>query len=1739
MLDAEEEEEELARQAMPPPPPPAPRPPPLPAPPARVPPPPVPLFQSQRGGVDEKDEQRRNLRVRIAAIDWSLAKPLPGIDAGASPLDGARLARVPVLRVWGPTPGGQRACVHVHKVRKGREKEREKGPQLALLGLLIDGKNSTSTSPKKQKQVFPYFYVPYALQPPAIPGGARAELLELALEVDRALREKERESGRGGGGGTAGGAAAFAAAAASSSSSSSFAPAAPPPQRRVVAADLVRARSFYGFHSSEELFVKLSFTHPYDVKRAAAAFAEGKVRAAAVVGEVKSRSGDGDGDGDGDSPPSFAVPCFEAHIPYVLQFKADCGLAGMDIAELERGRVRGGWPRAGPRRKWWQQKKEKGREEEQGEGGHEQAEQKHVYLALWTSGSPQAAAWELPWPAGCGRGGRGPPRVSKEGLGNGEDNDKDGDDDDENEASSSPSIIEVDVTADAIANAKAEAARRVPLESMPGLFDDEGEEGGETFSSSSLPPSLPSSSSSPRPPRRRAVASLRPMWRDEATRCPGGRLPPPPKDFEREPMPLRSAAAEELRAELLLLASAGKDDGGGRGDGDLSLAAPSPPLLTQAANDLTPGRRWSDEEEGEERGGSAPAVAAATGVFASLDDDGEDEDAEALLEALAEAADAGPPHPPPPPRDDQALPPSSCSQQAADEAAARDSEEAKEAEREWEDIRASSQALALSSLPEAPSTGAAAAAPDAATPTATAAALPNDAGFEARLYGAVEEMASQPKEQLEQEREPAREEELPKEKQKRTKKKRLSLSAAARSALMEVDGEKEEESEEEEASEEEEKEEKTTSTALATGAALPRRCPHPPSPLPSSSSLPVAFPGPGHTLCPRSPPPSPSAVAADFARRDRPELLPAAKEPFYSDAADAPARPPVYAGVERRLLAGKCGAGLLPWSGDEVHRAARAAERKGQEEILADVRRRHPRPRRRSSNGGREAPPPREFLLYPAAWPPTRAATDAWLAAVDGGGERARGDGIAAVLPTPTPTPPLNLTPAAAAAAAAAAAPSAPIPRAETAHRGSTKRPSRLSQASGAAVAFAAAPAAPLSLPPSSLPQQQAEPLDPEPLFRPASPKYDERGYFHCTPQQQMQQQQQVEELATMSAAAAVAAVATTTTQASLAPPAKRSAAAAKQPVAAAAVSRVTLGIIPPVRTPQSVGGTDQGPSPLGFARDGGRAAAAAAALTANRDSLSLLSVEVVAATSSPHLLPDPRRDAVRAIVLAASQDDGTPPPKSWSYPVRALVVVEGAGRGRDKLNRGTIGLLPASELSTSTVLSFPDEKSLLRGFLKEVTLSDPDVLLGWDPQGGSLGYLSERGAAVGVEVDAALLRVAIVAAPPPNPKPNQSSSAAAAAAARFSFSAASASAAAALAATAAAVAEARSSPAGATGGRLLLSAWRLARQELRISSHSQEACCASVLRVRVPFVPQQQLAAWWDGEKGGGNGNGGIGRCDNRRSSSDDRWRALAAVSRRARLSLALLDSLDVLGRASEMARTYGIDVASVLTRGSQYRVEAMMLRLAHASNYLLLAPARSDVEAQPAMEAVPLVAEPESGFHSCPVAVLDFQSLYPSMVIAYNLCFSTLLGRAGHAGGGDEKRLGVNPRFSLAPGTLTGVLSPEKLIYAPNGVAFAPASARPGVLPRLLKEVLDTRIMVKGAMARCERAEDLSRGEKRALLRSLNARQFGLKLIANVTYGYAAAGFSGRMPCAELADAIVQVREREKKLLKRKVFN
>ena len=64
--------------------------------------------------------------------------------------------------------------------------------------------------------------------------------------------------------------------------------------------------------------------------------------------------------------------------------------------------------------------------------------------------------------------------------------------------------------------------------------------------------------------------------------------------------------------------------------------------------------------------------------------------------------------------------------------------------------------------------------------------------------------------------------------------------------------------------------------------------------------------------------------------------------------------------------------------------------------------------------------------------------------------------------------------------------------------------------------------------------------------------------------------------------------------------------------------------------------------------------------------------------------------------------------------------------------------------------------------------------------------------------------------------------------------------------------------------------------------------------------------------------------------------------------------------------------------------------------------------------MEAIPLVMEPETRQYVDPVIVLDFQSQYPSQIIAYNLCFSTAAGT--------PLRLGAQT-YGLPKGSLTGV--------------------------------------------------------------------------------------------------------------------
>ncbi|XP_017258857.1 DNA polymerase zeta catalytic subunit isoform X2 [Daucus carota subsp. sativus] len=468
---------------------------------------------------------------------------------------------------------------------------------------------------------------------------------------------------------------------------------------------------------------------------------------------------------------------------------------------------------------------------------------------------------------------------------------------------------------------------------------------------------------------------------------------------------------------------------------------------------------------------------------------------------------------------------------------------------------------------------------------------------------------------------------------------------------------------------------------------------------------------------------------------------------------------------------------------------------------------------------------------------------------------------------------------------------------------------------------------------------------------------------------------------------------------------------------------------------------------------------------------LTIFSIEVQA-QSKGDSRPDPRLDAINFIVLVIFEDDGS------LTETHVLLHSDTAPAPRN-----------LDGISGCKMLVFSEEKELFNHFIKFICSYDPDILMGWDIQGGSLGFLAERAAQIGIGLLNKISRTVSQ-----TKELGQDSDVRVKSVITDAL----------LESTVAdsavlddAIIEDEWGRTHASGihvsGRIILNCWRLVRSEVKLNMYTAEAVAEEVLRQKLPFIPCKELTKWF---------SSGPGRA---------RYRCIEYIINKAKLNIEIMTRLDMINRTSELARVFGIDFFSVLSRGSQYRVESMLLRLAHTQNYLAIAPGSQQVASQPAMECLPLVMEPESGFYADPVVVLDFQSLYPSMIIAYNLCFCTCLGKVTPA---KSNTLGVSS-YSPDPNVLMDLK--DEILLTPNGVMYVPSKVRKGVLPRLLEEILSTRIMVKQAMKKLAPSE-------RVRERIFNARQLALKLIANVTYGYTAAGFSGRMPCAELADSIVQ---------------
>ncbi|XP_042433725.1 DNA polymerase delta catalytic subunit-like [Zingiber officinale] len=219
------------------------------------------------------------------------------------------------------------------------------------------------------------------------------------------------------------------------------------------------------------------------------------------------------------------------------------------------------------------------------------------------------------------------------------------------------------------------------------------------------------------------------------------------------------------------------------------------------------------------------------------------------------------------------------------------------------------------------------------------------------------------------------------------------------------------------------------------------------------------------------------------------------------------------------------------------------------------------------------------------------------------------------------------------------------------------------------------------------------------------------------------------------------------------------------------------------------------------------------------------------------------------------------------------------------------------------------------------------------------------------------------------------------------------------------------------------------------------------------------------------------------------------------------LLDKLMYIYNYVEMARVTGVPISFLLSRGQSIKVLSQLLRKAKQRN-LVIPNVKGQGSAQESFEGA-TVLEANTGFYEKPIATLDFASLYPSIMMAYNLCYCTLVKSE------DAHRLNFPA---------------ESVNKTPSGEIFVKPELQKGILPEILEELLTAR---KRAKADLKEAKDPF--EKAVL----DGRQLALKISANSVYGFTGATV-GQLPCLEISSSVTsygrQMIEHTKKMVEEK---
>ena len=184
------------------------------------------------------------------------------------------------------------------------------------------------------------------------------------------------------------------------------------------------------------------------------------------------------------------------------------------------------------------------------------------------------------------------------------------------------------------------------------------------------------------------------------------------------------------------------------------------------------------------------------------------------------------------------------------------------------------------------------------------------------------------------------------------------------------------------------------------------------------------------------------------------------------------------------------------------------------------------------------------------------------------------------------------------------------------------------------------------------------------------------------------------------------------------------------------------------------------------------------------------------------------------------------------------------------------------------------------------------------------------------------------------------------------------------------------------------------------------------------------------------------------------------------------------------EMAKATWVPLSYLSERGQQIKVFSQLARKARELGFMIptmYSKATSDEKYQGAT-----VLDAQTGAYYGPITALDFASLYPSIMRAHNLCYSSLV---------------IDPRFGNVPGVTYEQYGPYRF-----------AQGVPSLLPAILNELAAFRKKAKKLMAQSEGTP---------MEAVYNGQQLAYKISMNSIYGFTGAA-KGMLPCVAIASTV-----------------